>query len=87
MSRTEGEKPVDEPNEQPRKTGQIKPEPVKREPAKSEPRKSGPAKTGVSKRKLPKILPTGSESDSHRSWGDSDDSNDERLRHEKPPHW
>lgn len=40
-----------------------------------------------SKRKAPRVLPTSADSDSFRAWGDSDDSNDERLRREKPPHW
>lgn len=38
-------------------------------------------------RKLPRVLPTSGEGDSDRAWGDSDDSNDENLRREKPPHW
>lgn len=40
-----------------------------------------------SKSHWPRVLPTGSDEDSYRAWGDSDDSNDERLRREKPPHW
>lgn len=33
------------------------------------------------------LLPGRSADDSDRGWNDGEDSNDERLRREVPPHW
>lgn len=44
-------------------------------------------KARVKSAKVRRVLPSGPDEDSDRAWGDGDDSNDARLRHEKPPHW
>gem|GEM_PF-5781955 len=61
-----------------------KSEPGEEKPATGKPQ---PPHAKSAQRKLPKVLPSSPEHDSARAWGDTDDSNDERLRHEKPPHW
>jgi len=32
-------------------------------------------------------LPEQTRDDTRRGWGDSDDSNDDRLHEDRPPHW
>lgn len=33
------------------------------------------------------VLPDTTSDESPRSWGDGDESNDDRLLEERPPHW
>lgn len=66
-------------------TPRTRPDDAERSATPAEPRDAG---TGTGRRRSGEpVLPTRAAEDAPERWGDPDDSNDERLRRDVPPHW